>query len=252
MNSTPSSKQKNRRHGHARLVCLAVASLAVAVTGCRRLDNHTARHLSDPEKNHAIHFGQDTETLFVELPHGGRRLSHSQAADVRRFAERFKAESTGQIRIAAPRSAGGRFAVARSMSQVEEIVSGAGIPRAAIRLHDYSGSNPEFGPALRIAYNKPVAVPPHCEDFSKDMGVDRERLPTRNYGCATQRNLALMVANSRDLQHPQQSAPRSSERRSVTWTEYVGGGSTSGAATPVPSAAPSGNAAPTPTGPGVN
>lgn len=251
MSANP-SKTSFQRLGATRLACLALVSVAVVVTGCRRLDNHTARHLSDPELNHAIHFSQDTETLFVELPHGGRQLSHSQAADVRRFAERFKSESTGQIRIAAPRAAGGRFAVARSMRQVEDIVSGAGIPRSAIRLQDYSGSNPEFGPALRIAYSKPVAIPPHCEDFSKDLGVDRERLPTRNYGCATQRNLALMVANSRDLQHPQQSAPRSSERRSVTWTEYVGGGSTTGAASPAPTVAPSGNAAPTPTGPGTN
>ena len=225
----------------ARVLALGTACVLtlMSVSGCKRLDNYSARVLSDPEKKHAINFSAETETLYVELPHGGRGLSHNQAADVRRFVERYKAESTGDIKIAAPRTAGGRFAVARSMRQVEDIVSGAGIPRNAIHTLDYSGRNPEFGPALRIAYRRPVAQPPYCEDFSKDMGVDRERLPTRNFGCATQRNLALTVANARDLQHPQYSAPRSSERRSVTWTEYIGAGSdssgsSSSSSTPVP------------------
>ncbi len=210
-------------------ITMLAASLALlTATGCRGLDNYTARVLSDPEKKHAINYTSESETLYVELPSGGGDLSQNQAADVRRFVERYKVESTGGIRIAAPRSMGGRFAIARSMRQVEDIVSGAGIPRHAIRMQDYSGSNPEFGPALRLAYRRPVALPPHCEDFSKDMGVDRERLTTRNFGCASQSNLALMVANSRDLKHPQQSAPRSSERRSVTWTDYVGAGGDAG------------------------
>lgn len=240
--SATNAHMKKFRTGLVRLgFVTAVLTLA---SGCRDfgLDNSTARVLSDPEKNHAIHYSSETETLFVELPHDGRRLSHNQAADVRRFVERFKAESTSNINIAAPRNAGGRFAVARSMRQVEDIVSGAGIPREAIRLQDYSTRHRDFGPALRIAYNRPVALPPHCEDFSKDMGTDRERLPSRNFGCATQRNLALMVANARDLQHPQQESPRSSERRSVTWTQYVGGGSGSsesdGSGSPQPAAGP--------------
>lgn len=235
------------RCGRAVMVGLATLALGAGV-GCKRLDNATARVLSDPEKNHAIHFSSETETLYVELPHGGQSLSHNQAADVRRFVERYKAESKGNIRIAAPRTMGGRFAVARSMRQVEDIVSGAGIPRHAIQLQDYSGRNPEFGPAIRLGYRRPVALPPQCEDFSKDIGVDRERLPTRNFGCASQNNLALMVANSRDLQFPQASAPRSSERRSATWTEYVGAGeggsSGGGSSSPAPA-----NAAPAPTTP---
>ena len=34
-------------------------------------------------------------------------------------------------------------------------------------------------------------------------------------------NLAGMVANSRDLQRPQDEQPRSAERRSQTWSKYI-------------------------------
>ncbi|MCH9764536.1 MAG: CpaD family pilus assembly protein [Alphaproteobacteria bacterium] len=223
MTSIKTSCFKNRNSATSALALAVGAAAVLGLTGC--LDNYGARILSDPEKKHAIHFSSETETLYVELPHGGAGLSHNQAADVRRFAERYKAESTSGLKIAAPRTAGGRFSVARSMRQVEDIVSAAGIPSNAVHAQDYSGHNPEFGPALRIAYRRPVAQPPYCENWSADLGVDRERLPHRDFGCATQRNLALTVANARDLRHPQHSAPRSSERRSVTWTEYVGGGS---------------------------
>ena len=232
-----------------RAVSFALLPAAVLmVTGCG-MDNHTARILSDPEKAHPIRFSSETETLYVELPHAGGGLSHNQAADVRRFVERYKAESNSGLKIAAPRTAGGRFAVARSMRQVEDIVTGAGIPSGAVHTTDYSGRNPEFGPAVRIAYRRPISQPPYCEDWSKDLGVDRERLPHSDFGCATQRNLALTVANARDLQSPQQVSPRSSERRSVTWTEYVGGGSSSSGGATGSSSVSGGAGSPTPTTP---
>ena len=61
-----------------------------------------------------------------------------------------------------------------------------------------------------------------------NVGRNEARIPYPNWGCATQRNLALMVDNARDLQQPQEEDPRSSERRSVTWSAYVGSSSASG------------------------
>ena len=195
---------------------------AMALTGCRGLDNHTAALLNDTKKAHPIAFSSETETLYVEVPADRRGLSRNQASDIRRFVERYKVEGDSTIKIAAPR-ASSRFAVAKSMNQVEDIIAGAGVPSEAVHQSDYSGHNGRYGPAIRIAYRRPVAIPPGCQDWSHDLAINRERLPYRDFGCATQRNLALNVANARDLQGPQYETPRSSERRSTTWTEYVKG-----------------------------
>jgi pilus assembly protein CpaD len=93
------------------------------------------------------------------------------------------------------------------------------------RGHDARADGP---PAIRLAYQRPVAVPPPCDQWTEDVGRNEARIPYPNWGCATQRNLALMVDNARDLQQPQEEDPRSSERRSVTWSSYVGSGSSSG------------------------
>ena len=73
-----------------------------------------------------------------------------------------------------------------------------------------------------------MAVPPPCDQWTEDVGRNEARIPYPNWGCATQRNLAVMVDNARDLQQPQEEDPRSSERRSVTWSAYVGNSGASG------------------------
>ena len=77
-------------------------------------------------------------------------------------------------------------------------------------------------PAIRLAYQRPVAVAPVCDHWEEDVGRNEERIPYPNWGCATQRNFAVMVDNARDYRQPQGEDPRSSERRSVSWSAYAG------------------------------
>lgn len=220
----------------AGLVGLAAILAAGAMTGgCNRLDDYTAADLGEPPKRHAIGYTPHTEALFVEVAPGGGGLSSNQHSDVYRFIDRYRKEGTGRLLIAAPRSAGGHLATSRSVREVEEIVQEAGIDPSAIETSRYQGSS-RMGPAVKISYERPVAVPPQCRDWGTDLGENRERLPYNDFGCATQRNLALTVANSRDLQVAQEETPRSSERRSATWTSYTasegGSGSGGGGAAP--------------------
>ena len=215
---------KATRRELARAAGLAFVSMALA--GC--VDDITAAAISNPATHHPISYGTSPETLFVEVGPQGNGLSQNQQADVWRFVDRYKAESTGSLRIDAPKSARGHLAVSRSMRQVEEIVQNAGIDPRAIQVVRQSGKSSHAG-ALVLAYDRTIAVPPECGDWSDDLGENRERLPYNNFGCATQRNLALTVANGRDLQSPQQETPRSSERRSSNWSDYVGGAKDTGA-----------------------
>jgi pilus assembly protein CpaD len=205
------------------IAALALSSVSLALAGC--VDDITAASISNPATHHPIGYGASPEMLMVEVPHFAQGLSRNQVADVIRFIERYKAESTGSLRIEAPK--GTNLAVSRSLRQVEELLENAGVPHTAIHLARLSGKSGHAA-AIGMSYDRTVAVPPDCGDWSDDLGKNRERLPYNNFGCATQRNLALTVANGRDLQHPQPETPRSSERRSATWSEYVGAASTPG------------------------
>lgn len=219
-----------------RLGIAAVLACAAAGGGCNRLDDYTAADLHDATKRHPIAYASRPETLYVEVAPGGRGLSANQEADVFRFVERYKAESTGSLRIAAPRSAGAHIAVSTSARQVESIVRSAGIAPQSVEATRYALEARE-APALRLSYDRTIAVAPQCADWGTNLGENRERLPYNDFGCATQRNLALNVANGRDLLAPQEEVPRSSERRSSTWTKYVaaeGGAPQGQSASPTP------------------
>jgi pilus assembly protein CpaD len=196
-----------------------VLAISAATSACS-LDDYTAADLGNPVRRHEIGFSPSPEALYVELAPGGGPLSANQEADVVRFIKKYKSESSGSLRIAAPRSARGHLAASQSLRQIENIVRGAGIDPSAVEATRYDGPR-HIGPAVRLSYDRTDAIPPPCGDWSTDLGENRERLPYNDYGCATQRNLALTVANGRDLQQPKDLDPRSSERRGTTWKTYV-------------------------------
>ncbi|MCH9806796.1 MAG: CpaD family pilus assembly protein [Alphaproteobacteria bacterium] len=214
------------RPRHRKPIAIAASLLlALGTAGCRDrlgLDDFTAAELNNPEKRHPIEFNRQTEALFVELGGKGDGLSHRQQADVYRFVKRYRSEANGPITVSSPRSAGGHMAASHSLRDVMDTIHGFGIPERNVRISrhsDYAGGH--LGAAIKIAYRRPVAVAPQCGQWPDDLGRDRERIHWENFGCSAQRNLALTVANSRDLQRPQAETPRSSERRHVTWKDYI-------------------------------
>jgi pilus assembly protein CpaD len=187
----------------------------------RRLDKASAAGLSDPELRHPIRFRRHTEQLDVEVPAGAEGLSPNQRVDVYRFLDRYKHEAVGRLVISVPGGTQDRAAVARSVQGIQAHVAAAGIDYRMLRGrpdHRLDGT-----PAIRLAYQRPVAVPPDCGHWPENVGRNEERIPYPNWGCATQRNLAVMVDNARDLRQPQAEDPRSGERRSATWSAYVAG-----------------------------
>ena len=200
---------------------VAAASL-LSLTGCdsgRRMDDVTAVEISSPERRHPISFSARVETLDVEVPPDADGLSPNQNIDVYRFLKLYKRESTSRLVISVPSNARPSASMAQSLQGIQKHVTEAGIDYRIAR-----GPRARAGemPAIRLAYRRPVAVPPACDKWGENVGRNEARIPYPNYGCATQHNLAVMVDNARDLKGPQQEDARSGERRHVTWSAYVG------------------------------
>ena len=72
------------------------------------------------------------------------------------------------------------------------------------------GSGPEsWQPNRRVemVLERYLVTLPPCPDWSRQSGTDFANLPHSNFGCATQTNLGLMVAEPRDLLHGRGLAP---------------------------------------------
>lgn len=203
------------------VVLVAAASLLTlaACDSSRRIDDITAVQLSNPELRHPIGFTARVETLDVEVPADAEGLSPNQHIDVYRFLKLYKREAAGRLVISVPGDPRTPASIAQSLRGIQKHVAEAGIDYRITRAKRMPATEV---PAIRLAYRRPVAVPPVCDQWGENVGRNEARIPYPNYGCATQRNLAIMVDNARDLKGPQEEDPRSGERRHVTWSAYVG------------------------------
>lgn len=224
-----------RRNRASALGRLGLAALgALLLSGCSEMRNMELRQdaaavgLSDPELRHPIGFTPRTESLEVEVPAGADGLSPNQQVDVYRFLRRYKHEAAGRLVLTTPTGLGDKAALARSLREIQRQVTEAGIDYRVLRGEPLDARSAGT-PAIKLAYRRPVAVPPTCGDWTRDVGRNEERIPYPNWGCATQHNLAVMVDNGRDLGQPQAEDPRSSERRSATWSAYQDGGAATSA-----------------------
>jgi pilus assembly protein CpaD len=209
--------------GRAIAAAVTVAALAsLALAACqdeRRVPDYVAVHLNDTTLRHPIGFDEQREVLNVDVPPRTASLSHNQVADLQRFVARYKAEGVGRLSVTVG-SQERSSAAGHALDDLGRILKESGISPSQVAKGRHADTHRSRA-LVRLSYARPTAIPPECGHWHRDIGRERERLHYPEFGCATQRNLAGMVANARDLQRPQDEQPRSAERRSQTWSKYI-------------------------------
>lgn len=203
---------------------LAGALLFLAA-GCDldRVSDAEALRLADPARRHPV--AVEAHRASVDLPTSGAK-SGSAWLEATRFVRQYRRDARGPLTIAYNR----RDGVQRRLADgVRHIAADNGVPARAIRLVErHDGID-----AVTLAYDAIVARGPECGDWSEDIGRRPALGPMPNFGCASRRNLAHMVAEPTDLLFPQLETQRTSERRAHAWRDYTGqkeGGSSGGGA----------------------
>ncbi len=200
------------------------AVVSIALGACEErlppLPDYVAVSLNEVDERHPIGFVDQNEVLHVDVPPRARGLSHNQLADMQRFVVRYKAEGVGRLSVSISRHAGADAEVSHALADLGRILRDTGIAPSQVTRTRHSDAQRSRS-VIRLSYGRPHAIAPECGHWQQDIGRDPERLHYPQFGCATQRNLAGMVANARDLQRPQPEQPRSAERRSQTWSKYI-------------------------------
>jgi pilus assembly protein CpaD len=199
----------------------AVASLALAACEEQhRVPDYVAVSLNDASMRHPIGFDERREVLNVDLPPRVANLSHNQIADMQRFVARYKAEGVGRLAVSVASQARGSTGASHALDDLGRVLKEAGVVPSQVARSRHSDAH-RTRAMVRLSYTRPNAIAPECGHWHRDFGRERERVHYPEFGCATQSNLAGMVANARDLQRPQDEQPRSAERRSQSWSKYI-------------------------------
>ncbi len=211
------------------LKLIGLCSVAVLLAACKHGDDGSrvaGWSLVDPAEQHPILVSQRPSTLTLKISRGSYGLSPSQRDDVLDFATRYRVSDAGNSRIVIEAPSGSRNEVAamHAVHQVRGILADLGFGDAAISVLPYQAHGGHA--PVRVSYMRYVAEAPECGIWPTNLARDPGNVPYANYGCATQRNFAMQVANPADLLGPRSMTDRSSERRDVVFGKYIRGDTT--------------------------
>jgi pilus assembly protein CpaD len=173
----------------------------LALAGC---GNGNAR--PDAREVHAIRVEmRPAELVLMPGPDGA--LSPADAQRVRDFIDAWRDRGRGPLRVAMPARLGPR-AQDKLLGDLKGLVKRRGADAKAIMpvaaFSDAAG--------VSITFDDFVAVAPVCADESVLMSSRGANVASPQFGCATQRNIAAMVANPADLIDPAASGDASAAR----------------------------------------
>jgi pilus assembly protein CpaD len=227
--SKTSHQPSIRVRGFLKVIPLAFAALALA--GCEHDGNGSqvaGWTLIEPTQRHPIMVSQQPASMNVNVARGSQGLTPSQRADVVDFTSRYKAGDAGNSRlvISAPSASPNEVAAMRAVDDIRTLLLDGGFSDASIVVEAYNDER-STEPPIRISYMRYVAEGPECgHDWSENLANTRKNMIAANQGCATQHNLAAMIANPADLLGPRNSGSRYSERRDDVFKKYTQGKST--------------------------
>jgi pilus assembly protein CpaD len=194
-------------------VMLIVCAAAFAA-GCTAVAPSPAPFVSakaDYRSRHPITVKEGTHTLTLFVGPGRGGLTPGQRAEVAAFAHNWRREATGGFTIDRPVGGPNERASLDTLKEVLSIIVQVGVPNSGIGIRPYAADGGRIAPLL-LNYPQVAATAGPCGLWPDDLGPSYdpkhyENQQYHNFGCATQRNLASMVANPHDLIQPRSEAP---------------------------------------------
>jgi len=192
----------------------------------------TASVPTDYRLRHPIAVQEANRSIVVFVGHGRGGLTAPQRTDIRGLAQTWLHEGTGAIVVDVPIDTPNARAAASAFREIRSVLAASGVPARAITMHNYRPDDPQTFATIRVNYPKITAVAGPCGVWPDDLGPNidnpayNENKPYHNFGCATQRNLAAMVANPADLEQPRPETPAYNPRRDIAFDRYRKGNPT--------------------------
>ena len=168
---------------------LALAVVSLVLAACEQ-----PKHAPDYRAAFPLVVSKETISLPVNFSSGEGGLLGQAALDFERVVVDYHNRGRKALMI----ETGVGKAARSGAEKARKMLMKAGVPSADISI---ARGGPGGGVVLSFAAHK-VKVP-ECGDFTSKMSQNWTNIRSSNFGCATQRNLGLMVRDPGDLQKAQ-------------------------------------------------
>lgn len=171
--------------------------------------------------------GAVAETVRVEMPVDPRDngLTWAQLELIEALASEYKARGHGPFVISYPQNAGNADAALGAIADVRTALYGHGLDWQRIGGGAYEAGGYVQAPVI-FSFTRYRAIAPECDNRWRDVRNARPGERWGGFGCATEQNLAAMVADPRDLAAPRTFDDPDAARRQTVLDRWRQGQST--------------------------
>lgn len=209
-----------------RLPVFAAAALALGLGACGNFGQNGPLQAASVKQTHPITVDTQAASLMVHVAPDSNSLTDDDIGRLKSFALHYRNRGNGPMVMSIPTGAPNRGAASRAAAEVETLLDDMAVGSNRLRLSHYRASGAASDAPLILSFTQYVATPSPCGNWSEDMAYNPRNTRSANFGCASQNNLAVMVADPGDLVAPRGVAPSDAQRRDVVLERYRAGETT--------------------------
>ena len=201
MNPAPENVTAHRQS--LRAIAIAVG-IGISLSGCMSYTHPEDRYsyTTTVEDRYPIKVAEGSARLDINVSGRNDRLSADDRLRVAQFAREFQAEGNGHLVVARPVGGGREVVAAGKVARIQRVLHSSGLPGSAVNYRVYRARPGQKHASVILTYSRYQASVRQCGDWSENLAVTYANEQHPNFGCATQRNLAAMIDNPRDLVTP--------------------------------------------------
>ena len=195
---------------HLRSLAAAIALIAVA--GCNYPDS--PRTLDETDYRARYPIGVKSEVVATEFRGNGGAMTPDELATLRAFVAAYIDRGQKPLTILMGGSGQSHQGLAEG---IRETAIAQGLARSEVLIGVDPAQSSEIVTASFISY---TAIVPECGYWYQESYSNANNANSANFGCATQRNLGLMLADPSDLLAPTEFDPRDGPRTAIVIDLY--------------------------------
>ena len=196
---------------------LTVVSAGLVLAGCAsyQKDHFTVGSIpKDYRTVHPIVVSQSEQKEDLVVTRSMRSMSSRHRGVVTAMVGQFRSSGAKTLHLMLPAGSHNENAARHVGADMVRHMKFLGLTENQIKIERYHASNHGDAATIRLVYGTARAqVASECGQWGDDLGDTRENVNYGNYGCATQNNLAEMIANPEDLLGPRGVSEIDASRR---------------------------------------
>jgi pilus assembly protein CpaD len=205
---------------------LLLGFASIAIAGCQHDRIVTGTVPADYRDRHPIQVNEGNRSVQMFIGSGRTGLTPEQRALAGGFASQWRRYGSGPMTIELPVSVANEVSSGRTVRELRSVLTASGVHPRAIQIQAYQTDTPSNVAPIRLTFSAiGAAVASRCHAGKEDLGPTPntewpQNYSMRNFGCATQHNLAASVANPEDLVQPRAEQPAYAARRKTVLEKY--------------------------------